>query len=164
MDASERNSVYVNMMVDSLKRKQQILSFLYECTKEQEQLLKDEEMDADSFQHLVDAKGERIQEINSIDDGFDTLFNLVKQELQENREYYRGEILQMQKLIAEISELGVQIQALELQNCEHFKTYVARHRRMIREFHESNKTASAYYQNMANSHKPQTSYFFDETK
>lgn len=164
MEASERNAVYVNMMVDSLKRKQQILSYLYECTKEQEQLLKAEEMDADSFQRLVDVKGERIDELNTIDDGFDTLFNLVKQEVQVNRQEYRDEICQMQELITEISELGVRIQVLEQQNCDHFKIYLARQRKAIREFHVNNKTAGAYYQNMANSHKPQTSYLFDETK
>lgn len=164
MDMSERNAVYVDMMVDSLKRKKQILSYLYKATREQEQLLKDEDMDADSFRQLVDAKGEKIDELNSIDEGFDTLFKFVKQEFQGNRDKYRDKIRQMQELISDISDFGVQIQALEQQNSEHFKIYLARHRKMVREFHVNNKTASTYYQNMANAHKPQTSYFFDETK
>lgn len=164
MRPEERNAVYVNMMVDSLKRKQQILTFLYDCTKDQEQLLKDEDMDADAFMQLIDAKGERIDELTTIDEGFDTMFRLVKEEIEKNREDYREEIQKMQKLISEVSELGVQIQALEQQNSGHFKTYLARHRKEIHDFNMNNRTANSYYQNMANAHKPQTSYFFDETK
>lgn len=164
MDEKSRNAVYVNMMRDSLVRKKQILSFLYDATKEQEQLLKNEDMDPDDFKRLIDEKGERIEELNTIDEGFDTLFRLVKKEIEENRQDYRDEILQMQKLIAEIAEAGVQIQALEQQNSGHFKTYLARNRKAIRKFHVNSKTAGAYYQNMANAHKPQTSYFFDEKK
>lgn len=49
MERQNENSVYVNMMVDSLKRKKQILLFLLEKTKKQESLLKDEEMDPDEL-------------------------------------------------------------------------------------------------------------------
>ena len=164
MEAAARNAVYVNIMLDSLKRKQQILSFLYDCTKDQEQLLKDENMDPDAFKQLIDAKGERIEELSTIDDGFDTIFHLVKEEIEKNRENYREEILQMQKLITGVSEIGVQIQALEQQNSGHFKTYLARHRKEIHDFNMNNRTAGAYYQNMADAHKPQTSYFIDEKK
>lgn len=164
VEKKKRNAVYVTMMVDSLKRKKEILSYLYERTKEQERLLIDENMDPDAFKALVDAKGERIEELNTIDEGFDTLFKLVKQEIQTNRDDYREQILQMQVLIKEIADMGVQIQALEQQNSGHFKTYLARHRKTIRDFHVNNRTANTYYQNMAHSHKPQTSYFFDETK
>ena len=164
MGPKERNAVYVNMMLDSLKRKQQILVFLYDCTKDQEQLLKDEDMDPDAFMQIIDAKGERIDELASIDEGFDTMFRLVKEEIEKNRESYRAEIQEMQRLISEVSELGVQIQALEQQNSSHFKTYLARHRREIHDFNMNNRTANSYYQSMANAPKPQTSYFFDETK
>jgi hypothetical protein len=157
-------AVYVDMMVDSLKRKQQILTFLYERTKEQERLLIDEDMDPDEFKLLVDAKGERLEELNTIDEGFDRLFNAVKKEIQANRDKYREQIQKMQSLIKVISDLGVQIQALEQQNSGHFQTYLARHRKVIHDFYVNNKTANAYYQNMAHAHKPQTSYFFDETK
>lgn len=164
MEEKKRNAVYVDMMVDSLKRKQQILSYLYDRTKEQERLLIDEDMNPDEFKALVDAKGARLEELNTIDEGFDALFNLVKQEIQKNRVDYREQIQTMQLLIKEISDLGVQIQALEQQNSGHFKTYLARHRKTIHDFHVNSRTANTYYQNMAHAHKPQTSYFFDETK
>lgn len=164
MEEQNRNNVYVRMMVDALKRKKEILAFLYEKTKEQEQLLKDEGMSQDAFQATIDAKGEKIDDLNEIDEGFDTLFKYVEEEITKNRMAYKGEIQEMQKLIGEVSELGIQIQALEHQNSGHFKVYLANQRKAIKEFHVNNKTASRYYKNMANTYKSEQSYFFNEAK
>ncbi|MCM1244672.1 MAG: hypothetical protein NC293_03400 [Roseburia sp.] len=164
MDKQNQNSVYVRMMADTLKRKKEILTFLYDKTKEQELLLKDEEMDEEKFQATIDEKGKKIDELNELDEGFDALFKYVEKEIKANRNDYKEDILLMQKLIGEVSELGIQIQALEHQNSGHFKIYLANQRNMIREFHVNNKTTSSYYQNMANVHKPDQSYFFNETK
>ena len=78
MERQNENSVYVNMMVDALKRKKQILLFLLEKTKQQESLLKDEEMNPDEFTKTIEEKGDRIDEINQMDEGFDTLFKNVE--------------------------------------------------------------------------------------
>lgn len=164
MDKQSQDRVYVGMMVDTLRRKKEILTFLYKKTKEQELLLKDDEMDPEKFQATIDEKGAKIEELNEIDEGFDALFKYVEREIKANRYAYQEEILLMQKLIGEVSELGIQIQALEHQNSGHFKVYLANQRNMIREFHVNNKTTSSYYQNMANVHKPDQSYFFNETK
>lgn len=160
----DKSSVYVNMMVDSLSRKKRILEFILQKTREQEILLKDDEMDPDKFQAIIDEKGEQIDELNKIDEGFDTLFSYVEKEINENRMAYRTQIEQMQKLIGEVSELGIQIQALEHQNSGHFKVYLANQRKAIREFHVNNRTTASYYQNMANAPKPEQSYFFNRTK
>lgn len=158
------NRVYVDMMVDSLERKKRILSLLLAQTREQESLLRDEEMDPDRFREIVDEKEEQIDELNKLDEGFDRLFQSVEREIQSNRALYKTQIQKMQKLIGEVSEMGIQIQALEHQNSGHFKVYLANQRKNIREFHLNNKTASSYYQNMANVHKPEDSYFFNQKK
>lgn len=164
MDDQNQNSVYVNMMVDSLKRKKKILQFLMEKTREQETLLKDEEMDPDAFQATIEEKGVQIDELNKIDEGFDRLFSYVEKEIHINRMVYRTQIEEMQKLIRDVSELGIQIQALEHQNSGHFKVYLANQRKTIREFNVNNRTTSSYYQNMANAPSPEQSYFFNKTK
>ena len=133
-----REEVYVNMMIDTLERKKVILEQILHQTKEQEILLKDE--------------------------GFDTLFHHVEKEINENRMAYKSQIQKMQKLINEVSELGIQIQALEHQNSGHFKVYLANQKQAVKKFHTNNRTAANYYQNMANVHKPGDSYFFNETK
>lgn len=164
MDKERQNSVYVNMMVDTLKKKENILTILYEQTQRQEHLLRDDALDMEEFQHLLDQKGERIQELNELDEGFDALFKMVEKEISVNRECYREEILTMQRQIGAVTELGVKIQALEHQNSDRLKMYLANQRKVIRDFHVNNKTAANYYKNMANSHKPEQSYFFNEKK
>ena len=94
-----REEVYVNMMVDTLERKKVILEQLFHQTKVQETLLKDEEMDMDSFQQMIDLKGEEIEKLNQMDEGFDTLFHHVEKEINENRMAYKSQIQKMQKLI-----------------------------------------------------------------
>lgn len=164
MDKERQNSVYVNMMIDTLKRKESILTALYEQTREQEQLLREDEMDADRFQQLIDEKGTQIDELNKLDEGFDALFKMVEKEIVANREEYKEEVQKMQKQIGSVSELGVKIQALEHQNSDRLKAYLTRQRKTIRDFHINNKTAANYYKNMANTHKPEQSYFFNETQ
>ena len=159
-----REEVYVNMMVDTLERKKNILETILHQTREQETLLKDEEMDIDVFQQIIDAKGKEIEELNQMDEGFDTLFRHVEKEINENRENYRSQIQKMQHLIREVSELGIQIQALEHQNSGHFKIYLANQKKTVRNFYTNNRTAANYYQNMANAHNPGQSYFFNEEK
>ena len=164
MEKNNRNLVYVDMMIDTLKKKESILRFLYEKTKEQEILLKEEEMDADAFEKTVEDKGEKIERLNEIDSGFDMLFKAVKEEITENPDEYWESIVQMQGLIAAISELGVSIQALENQNSMRFKAFLAKERKMIREFNVNSRTATNYYQNMTNAKRPEQSYFFNEKK
>ena len=86
MEKKYENSVYVSMMADSLKKKEEILEFLYDRTAEQEEILKSDDPDLDRFQQTIDEKGERIAQLDQLDQGYDTLFRLVEEELQEKRE------------------------------------------------------------------------------
>ena len=103
MDKQSQDRVYVGMMVDTLRRKKEILTFLYKKTKEQELFLKDDEIDPEKFQATIDEKGAKIEELNEIDEGFDALFKYVEREIKANRYAYQEEILLMQKLIGEVS-------------------------------------------------------------
>lgn len=160
MAVADKNAVYIDMMADSLRRKREILQFLYDRTKRQEMLLVDEDMDTDEFKKLIDEKGVFIDELTRIDEGFDRLFGYVEKEIQANRMQYKEQIQKMQKMISEIVELGVQLQALEQQNTEHFEIFLNKKRKMIRTFHEGERTVNKYYQNMSG----QNPYFFDQSK
>lgn len=164
VDNQSQNRVYVTMMVDTLKKKEQILRSLLKRTREQEALLRSEDLDQDEFSATIEAKGTEIDELNEIDEGFDALFKSVKQEITSNRNAYRSQIVEMQSLISEISDLGVEIQALEKQNSERFKMYLSDKRKEIHDFHVNSRTAANYYQNMANVHTADKTYFFDKHK
>lgn len=86
----------------------------------------------------------------------------LKKKSQFTKKNYLTEIVTMQKLISEVSDLGLRIQALEAQNSERFKIFLASKRKQIHDYHVNSQTASRYYQNMANSHRPEQSYYFNE--
>ena len=96
---NSNNSVYVRMMVDVLKRKEKILQQILEQTKEQEVILKQEDVDYDRFQELLDEKGRQIDELNQIDEGFDALFKKVEKEITVHKKNYLTEIVAMQKFL-----------------------------------------------------------------
>lgn len=164
MENQRQNSVYVKMMVDSLRRKESVLAILYQQTKEQEMILLEPELDEARFNQLLEEKGKRIDELTELDQGFDVLFKKVEQEIRAYRDDYAEEIKDMQERISRIANWGVEIQSLEKRNSDHLKVYLAKQRKIIRDFHINNKTAANYYKNMANTHRPEQSYFFNEKK
>lgn len=164
MKSQSLERVYVDMMEDTLRRKEEILTIIFDKTKEQEALLKEEKLNEERFQELLQEKGERIEQLNQMDEGFDRLFRQVEKEINANREAYREQILRMQKLITLVSDLGMRIQALEHQNSERFKIYLSAQRKTIRDFHMNNRTASTYYKNMSSAQGAGQSYFFNQQK
>lgn len=164
MEKEYENSVYVCMMADSLKKKEHILEFLYKKTLEQETILRSDEPDLDQFQQTIDEKGSQIMQLDQLDEGFDTLFRMVEKEIQKNRRNYKEEIIEMQDRIRRVSDLSMKIQVLERQNSERLKGFLAKKKSEIRETRMSGRTASSYYQNMANAHKSDQSYYLNEIK
>lgn len=164
MEKEYENSVYVRMMADSLKKKEHILEFLYKKTAEQETILKSDEPDLELFQQTIDEKGSQITQLDQLDQGFDTLFRLVEKEIQKNRRNYKEDIQEMQEQIRRVSDLSMKIQVLERQNSERLKGFLTRKKGEIREARLNGRTASSYYQNMANAHKSDQSYYLNEIK
>ena len=164
MSSSTDNRTYISMMTDALKRKKTVLTTLYEQTKEQETLLTDDSMDVDRFEKLLDEKGEGIEELNKIDDGFDSLYKKLEQELMGNQDSYREEISIMKELITQVTDLGTKIQVLEKKNHDRFQQYITDEREKIRAANKSQQTAMTYARNMTDRHKPGDSYFVNEKK
>lgn len=157
-------SVYISALQDSLKSKWDILKQILGLTEQQEKILDAGEMDWDSFDALVQEKGKLLGKIEELDKGFDDLFGKIGTTLKENSAQYKPQILEMQNAIRVVTECGVKIQALEKKNKDKFAAAVANKRKEIKDFRASNKTATSYYQNMANQHHEWQSYFYDKKK
>ena len=129
-----QNSVYVRMLEDVLKKKEHLLRDILERTREQEALLKQEELDQERFHEILEEKGRWIEALNEMDEGFDTLFAKVESEIRSHKDRYKENIQRMQKSIVIVSEYGMKIQALENQNSERLKAYLSAERKKIREY------------------------------
>lgn len=159
----DNNSTYIQVMIQSLNRKKEVLEKIIEYTQDQELVLREEEVDLDKFGDLIDEKQKWIEQLNLLDTGFEKLFERVKEEIQLHRDQYEEEIKQMQGLIKELTDLGVILQTSELRNKARFEQYSTNKKKEIRAFKMSNASASKYYQNMSNQHQGQ-SYFLDKKK
>lgn len=159
---STETNVYVSALQDSLRKKKAVLQKLYDLTKQQAEVLGQETVDIDHFEELMEAKDGEIAVLNSLNAGFQSLFQKIENTLQDQRYQYEKQIKQMQKDIRAITDLGVQIEGLEHQNRDAFQAYLLKERKEIQAGRASSRSAVSYYQNMPNQHHEWQTYFMDQ--
>ena len=163
----ENINVYITILSDSLKKKMDVLRDILNLTKEQGQILSEqdtEKMDVDGFDSIVEKKDELLKEMQELDNGFDSVYKKIGKILADNKDTYKSEILQIQNLIRAITDIGMELESLEQKNKTKFNTYIRNKRHSINDFKQSNRVATSYYQNMSNQHREWQSHFLDQKK
>jgi flagellar biosynthesis/type III secretory pathway chaperone len=163
MEHENQKNTYMALLEASLTKKSNILDHLIVLSKEQEIEISRETMDEDHFEGIFQKKDELIETILKLDDGFEQVYQRVKEELNSHPGSYQKEIGRLTSLITEITDKGVSLQAIELRNKSNLEMYLQRKRKVIRDSKVSMKSANNYYKNMANQNQQQ-SYFFDKKK
>lgn len=144
----ENNNSYIDLMIDSLNKKIHLLEKITEVNVRQKQIVSDEGFDLEELDATVEEKGQYIDEINKLDDGFETLYDRVKEALQENKAQYSRQIAAMQKLIQRIVELTTSIEADEKRIKANVDNQFSRVRQTVRETRKNSKAVSNYYKSM----------------
>ena len=143
---------YLAMMADSLDKKIEIMTKIQEENAEQRSILeKSGAVDMEAFDRTVDRKGELIDELDELNQGFDSLFTQVREEVDANRSRYKEEIASMQEKIRTITALSGSIQAEEARNKTLVEKYFSNARKDIKTGKKSAKAALDYYHSMARS-------------
>ena len=153
---------YLQIMTSSLEKKKKILQDIVDYNVEQERIVTLREFDGDKFQKNMENKAECIDMLNVLDEGFQSVYDRVKADVEMYKQSYKADIQRLQQLIKEVSELSATIQAQESRN----KLQIER---KFRELKQETKTAkrsvsmaNKYYQNMSRvSSEPQ---FMDQKK
>lgn len=145
----DKGSTYITILIQSLEKKIRVLDKIIESNKDQKEILSQEEMDTDRFEANLDEKGRLIDELNLLDDGFQEIYERVKNELGDNRELYKEEIKRMQKLISDITEKSVTIRAEEERNRAAAAKQFDNMRDNIQVAKRSRQAANVYYSNMS---------------
>ena len=139
---------YLQMMIDSLKMKINILKEISRFNEEQQKLVLSPDMDEEAFQSNLDGKGELIDKLNAMDEGFNSLFNRVKEAVENDKSRYSEEIKELKGLITQVTELGVSIEAQEARNKTAVQNKFSAMRKQLQQAKRSTKMANTYYQNM----------------
>lgn len=142
------NENYVDIMLQSLKKKVTVLNQIIELNRQQKILLDDPNLPPESLEQNLSDKDQMIRKLNELDEGFEELYNQVKDELQAQRAQYVSQISQMQDLIKEITEKSAMIQTQELRNKEKAMQKFSGIREQVKGVRNSQKVVKQYYQNM----------------
>ncbi len=155
---------YLNIMVDTLKKKELLLGNLKAITLKQAEILAKEEFEADEFDKTIDEKQKSIDALLKLDEGFMEMYEKVKDSVTSNPKDYESEISKAKELIKNQTDLSMELQALEEKNRVKLTMHLTKGRQKGRDFRTSSRTAAAYYKNMSNRHQDGDSYFLDSKK
>lgn len=154
---------YVKILKESLQKKVSVLQALLEASARQRDFIDMEEFDLDIFQQMIDQKDVLLEQLDELDQGFEQVFQDVRNELKKNQVQYQQDIDEMQSLIRACTDLGVEIQRFEQQNKNKLVVKFTDQKKELRKIKTSSKVASTYYKTMSKT--PNTdSYFMDQKK
>lgn len=154
---------YLQVLEESLQKKMEVLQQIEENNLWQEQILKSESVVEVDFEKTIEEKSRLIEELKKLDEGFENLYSHIKEQLLEGKERYKHQIAALQKLIVQVTEKGVSIQAQEARNKMLVEKYFAAEKQKLQKGRRSSKVAMDYYRNMKQSQvvEPQ---FMDKKK
>ena len=136
------------MLSDSLEKKLDILEELQTKNKLQTAILNDPNALPEDLQKNMEQKDNLVDRIEKLDEGFDSIFQRVKDVLEKDRELYADDIRYMQRMIKKITDISVDIQALEQKNKRLAMTKFADVKAQIKDERTSQRVLNSYYQNM----------------
>lgn len=154
---------YLELMKDSLVKKEKVLFSIVQLTKKQETLLGEEEFNNEAFDELINQKSLLIDEINKLDEGFDLIYKRIAEQVKENPAIYRESIEKLQELIRLLVDKGIEIETAERRNQVKFDMKVSKSREKIKSYNLNSSAVTKYYSNMSGNTTENT-YFLDQKK
>ena len=144
------NNNYILILIESLYKKIKVLDAMIVKNEEQTFLVSKKDLNLEEFDKNVDEKEKLIEELNLLDQGFEAVYDRIKEEFITNKNLYQKEIRTLQDLISEITEKSVKIQAEEERNHKMIVSHMALEKNKIRQAKTNSKVAANYYTNMKN--------------
>lgn len=157
------NHTYINILINTLTKKDDLLDRIIQITLLQEECVDEQTFNMDQFDQIVEEKQPMIEQLNQLDDGFEQVYDHVKEEISNNKDQYKEEILVLQQLIKQVTEKSVNLQAIELRNKNKITMLFSCKKKEIKNFKMSKQTVTNYYKSMPSQHQGQ-SYFLDKKK
>ena len=159
-----KDLTYISILIDSLKKKIEVLERLRDDTEKQEEILSRDELDFDAFNKTIESKEKSIARLSELDDGFLEVYEKVAPLFKNDKESYENEITYLKELVRRVTDYSTMLTALEERNKVKLSIHLNRGKQRIKEYKQSSKTVAAYYKNIANKRTPEGSTFYDRKK
>ena len=140
---------YVDIMLQSLKKKEQVLKEIIDQNHRQREILEDVNGRAEDFDATVENKANLIEQLEQLDSGFQKLFDRMKEELEGNREAYADQIREMKQYIRSVTDKSIEIQAQEARNKDLMTSKFASVKKQVKTMRKSSAAVNEYYKTMA---------------
>lgn len=139
---------YLQLLEESLVKKIKVLDSIEEFDLKQKEALssEDETPDFDKFDSYIEEKEKLINELNSLDDGFEALYERVADTLKGDIAGNASRIRKLQSLIREITDKSVEIRKQEAENKALIEKYLHNARGDIGRGRNSLNAAYSYFQ------------------
>lgn len=146
----DRDSDYIKILVESLVKKVEILDGILKENEKQKSAVSEEKFNDVLFEETLNNKEKYINELNSLDSGFETVYNRVRDVFQDEKSkgIYGEEIRYMKELIGKITDKTLEIQRQEKSNEQFVMKKLGDERNDIVQTKSLRKAASDYYKNM----------------
>ena len=154
---------YLQILQDSLVKKFQLLTKIEEKSIEQSEMLKNTNVDLEQIDFNMDEKAKLIDEILSLDNGFESIYQKIHIQLEAEKETYRSQITVLQQWIVKVTEKSATIQAIEARNKIQMDLFFSNQKKALQARKNAMSVAKDYYQNM-NKVKYVTPQFLDRKK
>ena len=136
---------YLQILTESLEKKLDVLDRISEVNKRQFEVSTKRPFDMEAYDAVMDEKATLIEELNHLDEGFTSTYELVREEVQKEPEKYRQKVLRMQELVREAVDKGVSVEAQEKRNKASMDAALNTKRKEIQERKVSASAATKYY-------------------
>lgn len=154
---------YLQILQDSLVKKMHLLDQIEKKSLEQAEMLKNSTVDLELVDFNMDEKAELIEEVLALDEGFESLYEKIREQLITNKAQYKSEIETLKKMIESVTAKSASIQAIEARNKAQMEVVFAGHKKGLQSKRNAMSVARDYYQNM-NKVKHVTPQFLDQKK
>lgn len=139
---------YLELLIQSLKKKLLLLNRISVFNQEQREILLDENAAPDTFDINVRDKDDIVRQIVMLDAGFDEVYSHIKELMERDHSAYEEQLEEMRGLIRQIMAKDASVRAEEQRNYKLAQQKFATVKKQVREVKASQKMVNSYYQNM----------------
>ena len=136
------------ILLQSLEKKNQILDDIIRENEKQEVILKQEELDMDALDASLEEIGTLVEQLERLDNGFESVYDKVRTEIVANKSMYQNEIARMQEAIQQITDKVVKINACRMRNHMRADNQFKKKAQEIKNLTSKTRASKNYYNNM----------------
>lgn len=138
----------VEILLQSLLKKRDVLDQLIELGQRQEEMLKQEDLDMDGLNALLEEQGNLVEQLDRLDQGFELVYDRCRDQIMGHKDLYQKEIRAIQECIQEITAKISTINACNMRNKVAAERHFRREKQEISQNVSKTKVARNYYNSM----------------